>query len=513
MANLLRLYTSGIGLVFRPDVLLFTFAGTFLGIVLGALPGLTAVMGVAILIPLTYGLSAEVALMALLGVYCGAVYGGSISATLLSIPGTPAAVMTTMDAHPMAKKGEAGRALGLATVCSFIGGALSAIALSVSAPLIANFALKFTSIELFSIAIFGLSIMAYVSPGSSVLKAFVSGAFGLLIATVGLDPMSAYPRFTFGRPELITGVEFISAMIGLFGLGEALSQVEARTVVAEVQTALGRIIPRWDDMKRIIGTMLRSTVIGTIIGAIPGTGATIASIVSYGQEKRISKHPERFGTGCPEGIAASETANNACTGGAMIPLLSLGIPGDSVTALLVGAFMIHGLRPGPLLFTERPDLVSAIFLGMLLANVFMLILGLGGARLFAMILKIPKDLLNTLVIALCFVGSYAIRNSVFDMEVMLAFGALGYAFRKAGIPDAPLVLALILGPTMESNLRRTLALCDGNIVTFLQAFTQHPIAGVTILATVALLLSPLIISRRSRAPQQMRAEDRISSKG
>lgn len=491
-----QLYTAGLSIVFQPGIILVLLAGVFLGIVIGALPGLTAVMGVSILVPLTYGLSFEAGILALTGVYIGAVYGGSISATLLNIPGTPSAVMTTLDAYPMAQRGEAGKALGMATMASFFGGLFSVIVLAILAPVIADFALKFTSLEMFSIAVFGLSIMAYISPGS-MLKGLIAGTIGLLIATIGGDPMMAYPRFTFSRTELYTGIQFIVAMIGLFGAAEVLIQAEKGNIVAEVIKKIDQVLPSLQEIRVNFGVMLRSSIIGVIVGAIPGTGATIASIVAYGQQKRLSKQPERLGTGVIEGIAASEAANNACTGGAMITLLSLGIPGDSVTAILIGAFMIHGLRPGPVLFQENFELVSAIFIGLVLANVFMLVLGLTGTRLFAKIITVPAPILQASVLALCFVGAYSVQNSLFDVSVMLVFACLGYVMYKAGIPRAQLVLGLILGPLAESNLRRSMSLY-GTGMGLVLGFISHPIAAVTLLLALLLIIYPLVESRRGK---------------
>jgi len=486
---MLDLYIAGLPLVFHPFTLLMMALGVFAGIVIGALPGLSAVMGVAILVPMTYGLNAESGILMLIGVYIGAVYGGSISATLINIPGTSSAVMTTLDAYPMAKKGQAGRALGMATSASFIGGVFSVFVLMFASPLIASVALRFTSIEMFFITLMGIAMMAYIAEGS-LLKGLMSGVIGLLLATVGADPMTSYLRYDLGVLELSTGVEFIPAMIGLFGLTEMILQCFKKQEKATIIQKIDKVLPSLADLKSTFFIMMRSSVIGVIVGAIPGTGATIAAIVAYGQEKRLSKHPERLGTGCIEGIAAAESSNNACTGGAMTTLISLGIPGDSVTAILIGAFMVHGLRPGPTLFQENFQLVSAIFIGLLVANVFMLILGLLCCRMFAKILSIPPALLSAAIVSLCFIGAFAVRNSYFDMCQMFFFGLFGVALSKCGIPRTPLVLGLILGPLAESNLRRSITLY-GMGSEFLGAILKSPIAIIVLVITIVILLFPL----------------------
>lgn len=497
----LSLYTAGLSLVLDVKVLLFIFLGTLLGIITGALPGLSAMMGVSILIPLTYGMSPTAGILMLIGVYLGAVYGGAISATLMNIPGTPSAVMTALDAYPLAKKGQAGRALGISTVASALGGLISVVALAFLAPVVAEFALKFTSIEMFTIALFGISIMAYIAPGSMV-KGLIAGVIGLLLATVGADPMTSTPRFTFGEINLFSGIQFVSAMIGLYGITEILLNTENKYKAghkeAEVlDIKVTRTLPSWLDMKKLWLNITRSSIVGVIIGAIPGAGGTIASIVTYALEKKLSKNPNQLGKGAVEGIAAAESSNNACTGGAMITLLSLGIPGDAVTAILIGAFMIHGLVPGPLLFQQNFDLVSAIFIGMVISNICLLVIGLGGARYFAKLLLVPLPILNTSILALCFLGTYAIQNNFFDIKIMLVFALLGYLMSKLEIPRAPLVLALILGPLMESNLRRFLSMTNDNYLsTFVSSLWIHPIAGTVMLLTLITLLLPMFQKNR-----------------
>ena len=485
------LYTSGFAL-FDASVIIFMVLGVVLGLIVGALPGLTATMGVSILVPLTYGLSPTAAIMMLLGIYCSANYAGSISATLVNIPGTPSAVMTTLDAFPMAQRGQAGRAIGIATLSSSLGGLFSVVTLALFSPLIANIALKFTSLEMFLVALWGISIMAYVAPGST-LKGLLAGFIGLMIATIGFDPSTAIARYTFGSMNLLSGVQFIAAMIGLFGVSEILLNIEKNAIGDKKEVfKIEKSFESFKEVRGLWGVVLRSSIIGVIVGAIPGAGGTIASIVSYAQQKRFSKKPEEMGRGAPEGIAAAEAANNACTGGAMTTLLSLGIPGDAVTAVLIGAFILHGIQPGPFMFEKNFDLVSAIFIGMVLINVLFLIFGMFGAKYFARLLLVPRPILNTSILALCVIGTYAIQSSMFDVGVMLTFGFLGYLMSKQEIPRAPMVLALILGPLMEENFRRGLGLAHGKYGQVLfQTYTGNPVSAILTVLVLATLIVPI----------------------
>lgn len=482
----LELLTAGIPLITLP-VLAYMLVGTTIGIIIGAMPGLTAMMAVSILVPLTYSLNATEGILMLLGVYSGANYGGSISATLINIPGTPSAMMTTLDGYPLGQKGKAGLAIGTATVASAIGGIFSVIMMVLFAPYIASIALKFTSLEIFAIALFGVSIMAYISPGS-VLKGLIAGVFGLIVGCIGFDPVTSVPRFTFGQENLLSGVQFISAMIGLFGLSEILLSSEKLNHLTQKLNVFkfGSPYECLPFFPKMWGNLLRSSIVGVIVGAIPGTGGTIAAILGYAVQKKMSKHPEEMGKGAVEGVAAPEAANNACCGGAMTTLLSLGIPGDAVTAILVGAFILHGLTPGPMLFETNPSLISAIFLGMMIVQFMFIFLGMNFAHHFARLLTVPRPILNTVILALCVVGTYGVQNSVYDIGTMLVFAVLGYIMARTGIPRAPIVLALILGPLMEENLRRWMALTDGRYVeSLLNAYSTNPIAvfvfGLTLL--------------------------------
>lgn len=484
------LYAQGLSLVMKPDVLLWLVAGSVIGILIGALPGLTVTMGVAILTPLTFQMSTEAAFALLLGAYAGGTYGGSISAILLKIPGALPSVMTTLDGFPMGQRGEAGRAIGLATVSSLIGGIVSAVILAVMAPPLAALAIEFSAPEYLAVALFALSVIAYVSQ-ESLLRGIFSGALGLLVATIGADPNVGFPRFTAGLTELISGVELVPIMIGLFGLTEVLSNLERPISEMVVIKRIGRILPSMAELKRLAPTFLRSSAIGVGIGILPAAGSSMAAIVAYGVEKRTSRHSEKFGTGIPEGIAAPETSNNACTGGDMVPTLSLGIPGSTSTAILMGALILHGLQPGPTLFSEHGEVASAIFILLLLSNLVFFVLGILGARYFAKALEVPPPYMLPAITMLCVIGAYAIRNSTFDVAVMLAAGIAGMVMRKTKIPTAPLILGLILGPMIESNLQRMLLLFHGGVS---QLFTR-PISLSFVVITLVFLFSPWVAKK------------------
>ncbi len=497
MSGLLDLYTLGVPLVFRTEVLLMLVIGSIGGVAIGALPGLTATMAVAVMTPLTYGMSTESAFALLLGAYCAGVYGGCITAVVAKIPGTPSSIMTMLDGYPMGQRGEAGKAIGIATVSSVIGGFISVLILALFAPVIANFALDFSAQEYFAIALFGLSVIAYISHGSMV-KGLLSGCLGLLLATIGCDPMDGYGRYTLGSFNLLSGLELLPLLIGMFGIAEVLCTAEQRMGQVAVMRQIGRVVPTWKEMKALLPTIARGSTIGVGIGALPAAGGTIAAIIAYGVEKRVSRHPERFGHGVPEGVASAESANNATTGGAMIPMLTLGIPGDAITAILIGALLIHGLQPGPMLFSNNMPVVSSIFIMMALANLLFLGIGLLGARLVSRVVATPMRVLLPIIMLLCIIGVYAVRNSVFDLWMLALFGLIGYLFNKGGIPTASFVLGFILGPLVESNLRRSLTLSEGDLTTF---FTRPICAGFLVL-TFAIMVLPYVKSllRKKKIP-------------
>lgn len=457
------LFMTGLIKTFSFTVFPFLVLGVTSGIAIGALPGLTATMGVAVLLPLTFGMSSEAAMALLLGVYVGAIYGGSISAILLRTPGTPAAAATVLDGNEMARHGEAARALGISAVASFIGGIVSTIVLITVAPLLAQFALRFSGPEYFALALFGLTIIASIS-GDQPIKGLLSGMLGLFIATIGLDPVTSYPRFTGKIVALYNGLSVIPVLIGLFALAEVFGQMEHIHEEDErlSLTSFTHVGLSIREFWHLFPLMIKSALVGTIVGVIPGAGADIAAFVCYDQARRSSKNPDAFGTGIPEGIAAPEAGNNGVTGGAMVPLLTLGVPGDSVTAILLGALVIQGIQPGPLLFSEHASTVYTVFASLVVANLLMLFCGMLGVRLFCRVVEIPKKFIIPTIVVLSLVGAYAMNNSVFDVYVCLFFGVVGYFMQKVHMPSSPVILAIILGPMAESNLRRAVMMYEGS---------------------------------------------------
>lgn len=490
----------GFSNVFSFPTFLTLVVGVFGGIIIGALPGLTSTMGVALLLPLTYGMEAETGLVMLIGIYCGAIYGGSISACLLNTPGTPASAATSLDGYPMAKRGEGARALTISTICSALGGLVSGVLLICIAPQIATVALKFGATEFFALSVFGLCMIVSMSTGA-VAKGLCAGFLGILLATVGLDDITNTTRFTFGNSELVTGFQLIPAMIGLFAISQVFLRIEDPAHGTVAKQKKYSAIPSKSDTKIMLKTSLWSGIIGTIIGAIPGTGGDIAAFVNYNIAKRTSKNPEKFGTGCPEGIAASESANNGTTGGTLIPLLTLSVPGDSTTAVLLGAFTLQGLQTGPLLFTMHRDLVDTIFVGFMAANILMLILGLSLMRFYVKTLSVKDWFITPAILVLCVVGSYAINKSLFDVLVMFCFGLIGFFFTKLGVPLSPVVLAFILTPLAEKNFRRALLISAGDY----SVFFSRPITVVLFIVAIFFLVLPSIkpmmdaIKKRSKA--------------
>lgn len=480
-----ELMLSSYGAVFTPGILLMICVGTTAGIVIGALPGLTATMGVALLVPLTFGRAPLESISMLIGIYCGAMYGGSISAILIRTPGTPAAAATVLEGYPMAKRGEAGRAMSMALFASFFGGVVGVLIMTFASPFISGIALEFGPVEYFGLAIFGLSVIVSIS-GRSLVKGAISAFLGLLIASIGFDPISGFPRFTFGMIEMMEGPPFIPTLIGLFAVSEVFNEVQKTGQIQQIKAKIDRYLPSWSDIKSSLKTLTRSSLIGTGIGAIPGAGGDIAAFVAYGEAKRASKNPERFGTGEIDGLAASESANNACAGGAMIPLLSLGVPGDAVTAVLLGAFVVQGLQPGPLLYKEHMDFVYQIFASMLLAQIAMQFIGMAGIRVFAKVIMVDRAVLTPSIFVLSMVGAFAMRSNIFDVYTTLAFGILGYVMMRYDYPASPILLALILGPMAESNLRRALVISGGEP----SILFSRPIAvGLMLLAVASLVLS------------------------
>ena len=468
--------------------------GVLLGIVLGALPGISSTMSLAVLLPVSFSMSPEHGMIFLMGVFSASVYGGSISAILISIPGTPGAIVTQMDGYPMAKNGRAGEALTYAVLASGFGGVLGWVLLILLGPLLAAAALHFRSPDYAAVTLFGLCMLAYATPGST-YKALVAGVFGLILATVGLDSLTFICRLDFGNAYLQGGSSMVPVAVGIFGLAEVLKSIEFGKKKLEVITAISRLFPPWSEIKPLWPMAIRGALIGAFVGAIPAAGSAIGVTVSYAQEKRMSKNPEKYGTGIPEGIVAPESSNNACVGGALIPLMTLGIPGDSMTAVLVGAMLIHGLRPGPQLFVERLDFVALIYVALILAIILTTILALLTIRYIARILDAPKNILMIGITILCMVGSYAVRNSIFDVMIMIIFGFIGYLMQKIQMPVAPVVFGLVLGPLLEENIRRSLIVSGGDW----SVFFERPISLIFILISVLALALPIF--SRSKTQQ------------
>lgn len=476
--------------VFAPAALFYMFIGVLFGILCGAMPGLSAVMAVSIMLPFTFSLK-DAGIMMLLGIFCGAVYGGSITAVLINTPGTANSAATCLDGYPMAHKyGQPGRALSISTMSSTFGGLFSALMLLWIAPLLSKIALKFGVTEMFALGVFGLSIVTAVS-SQSIIKGLLGAVLGLLLGSVGMDTTSATFRYTFGTTYFISGVQFVPLLIGLFAFSQCLLSAEEdiKAMAKSKGNKLTQILPTRSDIKQTAPTILVSSAIGTVVGAIPGTGGDIASWIAYNEAKRFSKHPAKFGDGAPEGIAAPEAANNAVSGGAMIPLLTLGIPGDSVTAIMLGALMMQGITPGPLLFTTQTVKVYTIIISLFVSNIFMCILGYGAIRGFAKISMLPMKWLNPIIFVFCTVGTFAINNNMGDVFLMIGAGIVGYILVKLGFCMPPIILGLILSGTVEENLRRALVLSDGSLKIFL----SHPIAMVLLTIAAISLMTPVVM--------------------
>ncbi len=484
-----ELFTEGLTIAFTVENFIFMFLGSVLGIVFSAIPALTFSTALILLIPLTFSLTPVAAISVLLGVFAGGMTGGSISSVLLGIPGTPSAAATVIDGYLLAKKGQAGKTLGMSIYSSVFGGIFSLLVLILVAPQIARVAIKFGSPELFALVVFGLSTIVGLSE-SSVVKGLLAGLFGLLLTTVGLDPVMGLQRYTFGYVNLMTGIGLMPVMIGMFALPEVIDNFlmasENRNKPYEKnKQKVKASFPNWQEMKSTFGLNLKSSAIGTFVGAIPGTGGPIASFLAYDMAKR--KNP-KVGTGEIDGVAAPESANNAVTGGALIPLFTLGIPGDSATAILLGALLIHGLVPGPLLFTDNGPLVYAIFISILVINVMVLFIQFFGMKVFVKVLDIPKVNLMAMILVMSVVGSYAVNLNYMDVFVMFLAGLLGYMMKRTGFPVTPLILGLVLGYTIENNLRKSLIYSDGSFSIFLTS----PVSLVFLILAVLMLVAPTL---------------------
>ncbi|WP_319544654.1 tripartite tricarboxylate transporter permease [Ruegeria conchae] len=450
---------NGLMALADPQLLVLIFAATLGGVLVGALPGLNATTGVALLLPFTITMDPIPAIAILTTIYCAATFAGAITAILINTPGTSASATTCLDGYPLAQRGEAGRALGMAAVSSTIGGIISVLALMAAAPLMARAAYNFAPPEYFALTVFGLSMLATIGDGSPV-KNIVSGAFGVLLATVGIDLLTSIERFTFGMNELSEGIPFVPVMIGVFGISELLIQADNLHVERKQVIMKAIKLPSREDYARVWKTILRSSGIGTFIGILPAEGATVASMIGYNEAKRWSKKPEEFGKGSLEGIAGSEAANNSATGGAMVPTLALGIPGSPTAAVILAGLMVHGLRPGPTMFTEQADFAFAIFWSMMLVNVIFFFIGLWGAKIFARVTLIPIQILWPIVFIFSIVGAYALEQSMMDVWIAIGSGIVGFFMRRHGFSVVPMAIGLILGGMLETRLGQSMVMLD-----------------------------------------------------
>jgi putative tricarboxylic transport membrane protein len=477
----------GFQLAFQPINFMFCFIGVLIGTLVGVLPGLGPVAAMSLLLPVTFNVAPVSAIIVLSGIYYGAMYGGSTTSILVNIPGEAASVITCLDGYQMARQGRAGPALGIAAFGSFIAGTLSIVGLMFIGPFLAAGALRFGPPEYFAIMILGMTVLTFLASGP-MWKALLMAAFGLFLSTIGMDNVSGIARLSFNIEELLDGIGLVPVVMGLFGISEVMLNVESSMDRSIFATKIKNILPNLKDWKASWGPIIRGTFLGFFLGILPGAGAVISSFASYAVEKKISKHPEKFGTGVIEGVAGPESANNAATGGAFIPLLSLGIPSNAVTALLLGALIIHGIQPGPLLIKEHPDIFWGTVASMYLGNILLLVLNLPLIGLWVKVLKVPYPVLFPLILLFCLIGAYSLNNSITDVTIMNIFGLIGYFFRKFRYEAAPLVLALVLGPMMENSLRQSLLLSDGNPLIFL----NRPISSVILIIAFLLLAFPLI---------------------
>ena len=488
------LLIDGFRVALAPLNLGLAIGGVFLGTMVGMLPGIGPINAIAILIPLLFasGLPPESALILLAGIYYGSQYGNSISTILLNVPGTASAVVTAVDGYAMTRQGRAGQALATSAIASFVGGTLSIFGLVIFAPALSRWAIRFGPAEYFALMLFAFSALSSLA-GRSVAKAIAATAFGLFLATVGLDPNSAIPRFTFGQLKLLDGMDFVVVTIGLFAVSEVLHVLEQGEAGQAATTAVGRVMLSAKELASSGWTMVRGSVLGFLVGVLPGAGGTIASFVAYSAEQRIVDREGTFGEGDIRGVAAPEAANNAAATGAMIPLLTLGIPGSGTTAVLLGALMGLNVTPGPLLIERSPEVFWGLAASMYIGNAFLLLLNLPLVGLFVRVLRLPRWFLMPAVAALSFVAVFAVNRSAFDLVLMTAFGLIGYVMRKAGLPLAPVILGLVLGPLMEKNLRRALALSGGDW----SVLFSSPIAIALWLVSGLSFLVPVLLARRA----------------
>ncbi|MBS3872190.1 MAG: tripartite tricarboxylate transporter permease [Firmicutes bacterium] len=485
------LLLSGFQIVLAPATFLLILAGTILGVLFGAMPGVSASMSVALAVPFTYAMSPVVAIAFLVAVYCASITGGGITAILFKIPGTPSNAPTTFDGYPMAQQGKAGKALGVSLVCSAIGGIVSALAMLLLAPQLANLGLRFGPSELFAVSVLGLSVLTALD-SDNVIKTLISGLIGSLLATVGMDPLLGIPRFTWGSSSLLGGIEMIPVMIGLFAITEVLKQTSkpVKLVTAEskggssFKTSLLSLSEAWS----IRWTVVRASILGTVVGILPGAGATIAAFLSYTTEAKISPNRKQFGHGAIEGIAASETANNAAAGGSMVPLLALGIPGGTAAAVMMSALVLQGVQLGPLLHRTQPQFLSSVFASMIVTNILMVICSMAIAKVFNKVLNVPYSILGPLIVLFAAMGSFALKSSTGDVVLMMIAGIIGVALTAFKFSSAALVLGLVLGSLTEANLRRAILLEGGDLLAVL----SKPITASLLIVCAVILLWPVV---------------------
>jgi len=487
-------FSLGLEHVLTLSALLAILVGTVLGVAVGVLPGLGSVIGITMVLPFTFSMEQIPALALMLGIYCGSVYGGSISAIMINTPGTPQAAATALDGFPMAQRGDADLALGWTTAASVIGGLFSVLVLIIAAPQLAAFSLNFTAIEYFALGIFALICIANVSRGA-MAKGLLAGAIGLFLATIGVDHVTGDMRFTFGSFEMTAGISLIPAIVGLFALSEVFIRASESTVVKELVThKVGFRLPPWSEWRPRLWLLFKSCTIGSFVGTLPGTGAATAAFIAYGEAKRSAPHKEKLGTGEPDGLVAAESANNAVTGSAMVPTLALGIPGDPVTAVMRGTFIVHGLSSSAPPITENLDLVYAVFLILVAVNILMFFVGALGAQVFTRALRVPEPLLMTMVTVIAIVGAYGVRGNPLDLATAFVAGVGGFVLRKAGFPLAPLVIGMVLSQMIENSLRQGLLLTRGSFL----AFFERPIALTLFIITAVMLVWPLVRYLRRR---------------
>lgn len=490
----MELLTSGMAVVFQPTMFLLIILAVFLGTLFGALPGVSATMAVTLGIPFTYKMDAVSAIAFLVAIYCASITGGGMTAILFKIPGVPSSAPTTYDGYPMAQRGEAGKALGMQLVCSAIGGMFAAICMLLLSPQLTQAALSFGPSELFAISFMGLSILTSLET-DNICRTIISGLLGLLLACIGLDPLLGVPRLTFGTRLLTSGIEMIPVMIGFFAVTEVLKQTSKPSKLTAVggNGNMSAKLPSLKEFLSVKWIVARCSVVGTIIGILPGAGATIASFMCYSMEQKLSKHPEKFGTGCLDGIAAPETGNNAATGGAMVPLLSLGIPGGNAAAIMMSALVLKGVTMGPLLLIDQPQFLSATFASMFVSNIIMVFAAIIIAKVFVQILKIPYSILGPTIIMMATIGAYATKNTAVDVLLMAVSGLAGFLFVKCKFNSSAMILGLVLGTICESNLRRAVTIVQGD--TLAQAFlnlAKRPVTGIVLVVCLVVLVWPVI---------------------